>query len=108
MINTTVGIETWGGGSTKTKGKSSKLDIITLIAKETRAKALDLSNLNVADLTKILKVAKRHKHPKVLVPGGRLKKPYIDSLDVILPNMGNLTKLSVSSLKNLLEALNNA
>ena len=107
MINTTIGIETWGSGSSKTRGKASKLDIITQIAKETRVKTLDLSNLNVSDLAKILKVAKGHKHKKVVVPEGRLKKPYIDSLEKILPNMRNLSKLPVSSLKNLMEALNN-
>lgn len=103
MLSTTAGIETWG-----IKSKRSKLDIITQIAKETRIKTLDISNLSLSDLARILRVVKVHKHKKIVVPTGRLKKPYIESIHSVLPTVDNLSKLSVASLKSLMEALNNA
>jgi hypothetical protein len=104
-ISKTAGIETWGGGSNRTRGKASKLDIITMIGQETHTKALDIGNLNLSDLNKILKVAKSHKELiESEMPKGRLKHPYIQSLEKIFPTVKNLSKLSVSSLQELLGA----
>lgn len=102
--NTAIGIETWGSGNSKTRGKQSKLDIITNISVCTKTKDLDIFRLNLIDLNKILRVAKSHKTLHMSMPLGRLKKPYLEPLVQLFPTVKNLDKLPVSSLKSLLGA----
>jgi len=107
LSENTLGIETWSGGNRRTRGKASKLDIITQISLETKTKSLDIGNLNLGDLTKILKVACKHETLQVVMPTGRLKSPYVDTLQGILPTVKNLDKLSILSLQALLGAFIN-
>ena len=102
MIETTIGIETWG-----VRRKPTKLDIIAEIASEARVSVLDISSLNLNDIKSILKVVKTHKHPKLVVPNSNRKAGYLEALQSVLPKTTKLDKLSVSALKTLVEALNN-
>lgn len=99
-----LGIETWGKGSRRTRGKASKLELIGEISALTNSKSLDIGNLTLADLKIVLTAAKEHKTIKEECPSGRFKKPYIDSLKPIMPRVENLEKLSVNSLKELIGA----
>lgn len=107
IINTAIGIETWGSGNRKTRGKASKLDMIRDISKETNTKALDIGVLNLKDLTVILKAAKEHSRLAGEIPQGNRKDPYLERLGLLFPNMTNLKKLPVASLKALVGAFSN-
>lgn len=104
-VNTTVGIETWGGGSRKQKSKPSKLSLVREISELTKVSSLDITALCIADISKILTVAKQGTTIKIEVPTGRYKKPYIEVLEGIFPNI-SLTNLPVASLKELIGAFN--
>ena len=98
----TLGIETWGGGSRSRKAKQSKISILTALSKKTGTKSLDIGVLNINELLHIAsKVGSVHITEEV--PSSRLKKPYVEILQHHFPK-ADLTKLSVSSLKELIGA----
>ena len=98
----TIGINTWGTAS-KNRGKASKQDLITQIGSLTNTKSLDIGSLNLAELTKILKVAKSSQRLDGDVPTGRLKQPYLQDLQGLFKGV-KLEKLSVNSLQQLSKA----
>jgi len=102
-----VGIETWGGGNRRTKGKASKLDIIREISEKTNTKALDISALNLSDLRIILNLANTDTRLAGEAPTGRYKRDYIPVLETIFPKVKNFNKLPLSSLRTLLGAFTN-
>lgn len=101
-------IETWGGGNRQTKGRPSKLDIIRDISVLTHAKSLDIGLLNLKDLREILKVANTSARLTDVAPQSTFKSPYLTALKKVIPNVHNLEKLTVASLKALTGALSNA
>lgn len=98
----TIGINTWGTAS-KNRGKASKQELITQIGTLTNSTRLDISSLNLAELTKILKVARSSQRLDGDVPTGRLKQPYLTELQTLFKGV-KLEKLSVNSLKQLTTA----
>lgn len=98
-------IETWGGGNRRTRGKASKLDIIRDISNETHTKSLDIGTLNISDLKAILIVVRKDGRIQDSIPDSKLKAPYLDALNNLLPKIPNLRKLTVASLKALTGAL---
>jgi hypothetical protein len=105
--STTVGIETWGGGSSRTRGKPSKLDLIRAISIETGAKTLDIGTLSLVELNKILRVAKTHTKVSTNMPISSFKEAYLIHLRSLFPTVTSLNKLSVASLQDLLGAFLN-
>lgn len=106
MEDTTAGIETWGKGARRVRGKASKQDLIKEISNLTGTKVLDIYALNLKDLKDVLKVVESGKVISVeVLPEGRFKSPYLEVLESVLPNTPNLQKLPVSSLGCLVEAL---
>jgi hypothetical protein len=104
-VDSTIGIETWGGGSRKYKGKLSKLEIIRAISRKRHVKVLDISAMNLKDLNFILKELDSFKAPDIPVITGRSKAPYIAELIKVFPTVESFNKLSVESLKQLIGAL---
>ena len=98
----TIGINTWGT-ATKNRGRASKQDLIFQIGSITGTKSLDIGSLNLAELTKILKVAKSAHRLNGEVPTGRLKQPYLTDLSSLFTGV-KLDKLSVNALQQLTKA----
>lgn len=97
------GIETWGKNRRELRGKRSKTELITQIGDKFHKKVIDLYGLTLKDLKTILET--EVEGSRVTMPTGRLKKPYIEELSVIFPEVKDFTKLSVSGLVSLLEAV---
>lgn len=102
-----IGINTWGGGNRKTRGKESKLDLIIRISKKLNVKILDLNALNIKDLKSLLqRIQNIEVWHEMVIPNSRTKRPYLDELDITFPNIQSMSKLSVASLQALMGACN--
>ena len=101
--NKTIGIETWGGGSRRTKSRTSKLSLVSSISTLTGAKSLDITTLSITELKQVLVAVKAGKCIEDPIPTGRLKAPYISMLDTLAPTV-NFNKLSVQALQELIGA----
>ncbi len=104
-MDNTIVIETWGGGSRRTKRRASKLELVTEISKITGKKSLDITGLTISDLESILQVANENTRLSENAPSSRFKQPYINILEAIFPTV-KLDKLPVAALKELLGAFN--
>jgi hypothetical protein len=104
-VESTIGIETWGGGSKKYRGKLSKLEVIRAISQKRQVKVLDISAMNLKDLNFILQELDTIVKADIPVVTGRSKAPYIAELVKVFPKVDSFNKLSVESLKQLIGAL---
>lgn len=105
-MDNTLGIGTWGSGNRKTRGKLGKEDLIKKICSVSDVKTLDISVLSLKDLKTILKELPNIPKQEHKIPDSRFKLPFIEVLTPYFPEVA-LSKLSVSSLKELIGAVNN-
>lgn len=96
-----MNIASWGGGPKATRGKPSKLEVITAISKARKVSSLDLHALTLRDLGKILDAANACSGTVEIPETSRNKKPYLDALAEVLPEGVDLSRLTVASLKEL-------
>jgi len=98
-----LGIGNWSSGEKTTK---SKIDLIREICVLTGSKSLDISALTIKDIRSILRKIKAGTSVVcTTMPEARIKAPYLDILLLVFPSI-TLKKLSVSSLKELIQAVN--
>ena len=96
-----LGIGNWG-----VKSGKSKIDLITDICTLTGSKSLDISALTVKDIRSVLRIVVSGETLQVAeMPQARVKAPYLSILVNMFPDIPNLKKLSVSSLKELIQAV---
>jgi len=97
-----LGIGNWSSGVKSTK---SKIELIRDICSITGSKSLDIAALTIKDIKSILKSIKAgNTITDSILPQARTKAPYLDILKPMFPSV-TLTKLSVSSLKELIQAV---
>ena len=98
-----LGIGNWSSGAKS--ATKSKIELITDICNITGSKSLDIAALTIKDIKSILRTIKKGTSLVCsTVPEARIKAPYLDILKPVFPSV-TLTKLSVSSLKELIRAV---
>lgn len=95
-----IGINLWAT-PTKSRGKRSKTELIREIANSKGVKQLDIALLSIKELEVVLSVT-GSTIPR-LECDSKMKRSYVSALKQVIPDTVSIEKLSVASLKQLLE-----